>query len=182
MLALVLDMVRTPLFPGIGAGVPSMSIKVVCPHRQPEGLSSSSAKRGRMLGPAVPSARRGERRRCGRLNSQDIPNIRDEYRAGATYTEIANRLGVSNETVRFVLIGRTWSHVPDPLGAIVMRRQGPTSEKSPRNILDWEKVREIRRLWTDEGITCRAIAERFGVHCITVVDILKGKTWREAET
>jgi IS30 family transposase len=134
-----------------------------------------------MLGPTVPSARRAERLRYARLNSQDIPIIRAEYRAGATYTEIADRFGVSSETVRIVLIGRTWSRVPDPLGPIKMRRKGPTSAKCSRSILDWEKVREIRRLRSDEGMSCRAIAEQFGVHCITVVDVLKGKTWREGE-
>jgi hypothetical protein len=158
-----------------------MSSKVTFPQRQSPESSSKSAKCARTLGPAVPSARRGERLRYARLNSQDIPIIREHYRAGVTYTEIADRLGVSSETVRLVLVGRTWSHVPDPLGPIKMRRKGPTSEECPRSILDWEKVREIRRLWTDEGMPCRVIAERFGVHCITVVDVLRGKTWREGE-
>jgi DNA-binding CsgD family transcriptional regulator len=134
-----------------------------------------------MLSPSVPIARRGEQHRYARLRSQDIPIIRDQYRAGIAYTEIADRLGISNETVRLVLIGRTWSHVPDPLGPIEMRRKGPTSEDCHLSILDWDQVREIRRLWTDEGISCRAIAERFGVHYITVRDVVKGKTWKEAD-
>jgi hypothetical protein len=51
-----------------------------------------------------------------------IPWIRDAYRAGTPIAHIAAELRVSDSAIRLVLKGRTWSHIPDPLGPIAMRQ------------------------------------------------------------
>ena len=113
------------------------------------------------------------------LTAEDVVEIRRLYRAGLAYKEIADKLGISDEATRHVLIGETWAHIPDPDGPIVMRRKGPTSEECHKTVLDWERVREIRRLRAEEGLTYVAIGRRFGVHPITVRDVVRGRTWKD---
>jgi hypothetical protein len=43
--------------------------------------------------------------------------------------------------------------------------------------LDWDMVREIRRL-AATGRTCMSIAQDFGLHRETVGDVVSGRSWR----
>lgn len=52
-------------------------------------------------------------------------------------------------------------------------RRGSTTK------LDWDKVREIRRLIADEGVIHRVLAERYGVATVTISAIASGRNWRE---
>ncbi len=56
------------------------------------------------------------------LEEEDIPRIREMYRANFTVVEIADSYEVSRGTIDCILKGRTWRHVVDPLGPIKMRR------------------------------------------------------------
>ncbi|MHB1558597.1 MAG: hypothetical protein ACYC61_14160 [Isosphaeraceae bacterium] len=136
-----------------------------------------SSKQGRTLGPSLPVPRRGSRHPNAALVEADIPEIRADYRAGFRIAEIAAERGVSEEAIRHVLVGETWSSVPDPLGPIKMRR-GPEPESSPRARLDWEAVRAIRAGHA-AGRSYGALAAEHGVSKCTVRDIIKGRTWRE---
>jgi transposase len=100
------------------------------------------------------------------------------YRSGWNYKEIAADLGVSEEAIRHVLIGKTWRHIPDPKGPIKMRHAGPQAGEGHKAKLDWESVREIRRQHT-EGLNYRQIAKLHGVSYITIRDVVKRQTWRE---
>ena len=139
-----------------------------------------ASKVGRKLGPTNPPVHRGEARPNSVLTADDIPRIRDLYRDGLAYKEVAEKIGVSAECVRHVLLGETWAHVPDPLGPIVMRRRGcPGSEDTHLAKLDAVAVAEIRQL-VEAGATRKAIAERFGVSKSTVRDIAHGRTWKSS--
>jgi hypothetical protein len=135
-----------------------------------------SSKLGRTLGPTLPVPKRGEAHPNARLNAEMVREIRASYRAGFRYQEIAADLGVSPETVRNVLIGRTWSHVADPLGPIVMRR-GPESDAASLTRLDWDAVAAIRA-GRSAGRTYDELARQHGVSKCTIRDIIKGRTWR----
>jgi hypothetical protein len=71
--------------------------------------------------------RRGVLHPKAELGPAAVGAIRIKYRAGATVRHIAGDLGVHPTTLHRVLTGRTWSHVPDPLGPIRMRRAAPGS-------------------------------------------------------
>ena len=58
-------------------------------------------------------AARGTAHFRAKLDPAKVVDIRRRRRAGETLKSIANRLGVSPETVSAVVTGRTWSHVPD---------------------------------------------------------------------
>lgn len=136
-----------------------------------------TSKVGRILGPAPPPIVHGEGRSNAVLTERDIPVVRSHYRAGWRYKEIAADMGVADETVRHVLIGETWSHIPDPLGPIVMRK-GPDSEDSARALLDWRGARAIRAGHA-AGLSYRQLSDRHGVSKCCVRDVIKGRTWKE---
>jgi hypothetical protein len=52
-------------------------------------------------------------------------------------------------------------------------------QRGAATVLDWERVREIRRLSSEEKITQRKIAEMFGVSKSQVGAILLDRHWRE---
>ena len=85
----------------------------------------------------------------------------------------------SEEAIRHVLIGKTWSHVPDPDGPLVMRRKGPASDACALTKLDWGSVAAIRKGHA-AGRSYGTLAKEFGVSKCTIRDIVKGRTWREA--
>jgi hypothetical protein len=139
----------------------------------PEGTS----RIGRTLAP-LPPRLAGEAKGNARLTEESVREIRRLYREGWGYREIAADLEVSDEAVRHVLIGHTWSHVPDPYGPIVMRRRGPGSEWSPRARLDWETVRAIRKGHA-AGRSYRQLAAESGISDGAIRNIIKGRTWKE---
>jgi len=58
------------------------------------------------------------------LTAGAIPEIRQKYRSGMTAKAIASQYDVAQFTIYAVLTGKTWRHVPDPDGPVVMRRIG----------------------------------------------------------
>jgi hypothetical protein len=136
-----------------------------------------TSKAGRTLGPSPPRVVRGDDHHTAVLAEADVPEIRRLYRAGVACPEIAERFGVAEETIRHVLIGRTWSHVPDPLGPIVMRRKGPAPGDAPLAKLDPAQAAEIRGHHA-AGMSYREIARLYDVSYITVRDVVKGRTWK----
>lgn len=48
-----------------------------------------------------------------------------------------------------------------------------------REKLDMATAREIRRLRSEEGVSGRELAKRYGVEVSTVFQLLRGETWRE---
>jgi hypothetical protein len=140
-----------------------------------------TSKVGRQLGPTLPRTLRGEAHPFAVLTADDIPRIRDLYRAGLGYKEVAEKLGVSAECVRHVLIGETWAHVPDPLGPVVMRGKGcRDSEDGPLARLDWPTVAKIREQLV-AGVPRLEVARRFGVSKGTVQDIIHKRTWKPTD-
>ncbi len=112
------------------------------------------------------------------LTPRKVQEIRRLYRDGWNYWEIADAMGCSEEAARHVLIGKTWRHVPDPLGPIVMRTRGPGKGGGINARLDWDTAREIRQAHV-AGDSYATLAERYGVNKCTVRDIIKERTWRE---
>ena len=139
-----------------------------------------ASKMGRQLGPTLPVPIRGDNHAHARLTAADIPRVRELYRAGVAYPEIADRFDVSEEAIRHVLIGRTWKHVPDPLGPIVMRRRGPWGEDSANAKLDFQQAEEIRGHHA-AGLSYRQIGKLYEIDRCTVRDIVKGRTWKSEQ-
>ncbi len=114
-----------------------------------------------------------------RLCESAVPLIRTLYRSGVSYPEIAEKYGVAQETIRQLLVGLTWSHVPDPLGKVVMRRRGAHPDTARRAKLDRAKAEDIRG-HRAAGMSCLQIAAIYGITECTVRDITKGRTWKRS--
>lgn len=54
---------------------------------------------------------KGSAQKDAKLTESDIPVIRQRLEYGATYARIARDYAVSETTIRFIDIGRTWKHV-----------------------------------------------------------------------
>ena len=131
-----------------------------------------------MLSGSPPKPPRGDRHPNARLTEADIPEVRKMYRDGFMYHEIASTFDVAPETIRHVLIGETWSHVPDLDGPLVMRRHGPAPVRARRRSSTGE-ARAIREGHA-AGRSYHELATEFGVSKCTIRDIIKGRTWRES--
>lgn len=55
----------------------------------------------------------------------------------------------------------------------------PTGEEHPKAVLNWELVREIRKIYKTVDISTNALARKYGVSGGTVRAILYNKTWKE---
>lgn len=130
----------------------------------------------------APSARRGSNHPSAKLTEQDIPAIRNLYREGFSATEIADRYSVGQMAILRILRGQRWSHVPDPLGPIILR---PAKIQEPwqsaNAVLDWPEVRKIRRLATKRPRPTNAkLAHMFGVSQQTISLIINHHVWKES--
>ena len=84
---------------------------------------NGSSKIGKQFG-----KRPDRTRKATALDESEVPYVRNLYRHGFVIDEIAERLSTSTETIRRILIGETFRHVPDPLGPIVMRSRRDTAK------------------------------------------------------
>lgn len=137
-----------------------------------------SSKVGKTCSKA-PTPRYGTDHPHARLTPRKVQEIRRLYRDGWPYKEIASALRISEEATRLVLIGKTWGHVPDPDGPIVMRRRGPEKGGGINARLDWDTAREIRAEYAAGAGSYKTLADRHGVDKCTIRDIITGRTWRE---
>jgi len=54
----------------------------------------------------------------------------------------------------------------------------PVGQRHPNSRLTADDVREMRRLYEEEGVAATALGPRFGVHPTTSHNIIRRKTWR----
>lgn len=62
----------------------------------------------------------------------------------------------------------------DPLGSLV-----PPNISERKKKLDWEKVREIRRLYNERRRTISEIAMKFDTEYTHIKNIVNGYAWKE---
>jgi hypothetical protein len=54
---------------------------------------------------------RGSRRGGVKLTEEMIPSIRSDYNDMQSYSAVSRKYGVTAATIRYVILGKTWSHV-----------------------------------------------------------------------
>jgi hypothetical protein len=135
-----------------------------------------TSKLGRDPLPGRHPDQRGSRNPIGKLTEEVIPVIRSRYRSGSPIADIAAEMGVCDGTIRLVLKGKTWSHVPDPEGPVVLRSDRPRGTDVAWSKLDELDVDEIRSRRA-AGETIASLATAFGVTLATIHAIVSGRTW-----
>jgi predicted XRE-type DNA-binding protein len=98
-----------------------------------------------------------------KLTENDVIQMRDCYRNGASFSEIAKMFKISPDAARSTIIGLRWSHVP---GAI---------PDAGRNITEKDAIK-IKAMLRD-GEKPRSIAKELGVKPGVVYKISSGQSW-----
>lgn len=113
---------------------------------------------------------RGSKRPAAILQEDDIPEIIYYMSVGYKDTTIAEKYGVSRQTINAIRIGDNWKHLNiKPLG----RYEGKSRDRK----LTPENIPEIRKMFTN-GFTDTEIAKGFNVHQGTIRQIRIGNTWK----
>jgi hypothetical protein len=102
-----------------------------------------------------------------KLTEVDIPLIVAAYESGLTLAEVGVMFGVRGETVRGILRGDEWPHVP-----------GSRPGCRPTVKLTWDFVRAIRADYATGNFTQKALAEKHGVHRASISFLVRRKTWK----
>ena len=111
-----------------------------------------------------------------KLKREDIPIIRERYKAGKRQLELAEEFGVSRSQIGFIVSNKEWKdlpgdYAPDHPGG---KRFGEANKMSK---LTAEQVLNIRRLYKD-GLTQYQLADQFSVSQGAISDIIIGKKWK----
>lgn len=117
----------------------------------------------------MPAAAGSDRRR-GRLDARQARAIAECIAAGERHTVVAERFGVSVETVGAIKSGKRWAaQIDDDLRA---RMQAA----APATVLDAKGARGVMAA-LEAGRTGRSIAEEFGISASMVSAIAHGRAW-----
>jgi len=57
----------------------------------------------------------------------------------------------------------------------------PSGERQWNHRLTWKAIVDIRRRYAEGGVTQRVLALEYGVHSVTIGDVIRNKTWKVLE-
>ncbi|MCY3986385.1 MAG: hypothetical protein OXF23_05010 [Candidatus Dadabacteria bacterium] len=125
---------------------------------------------------STPVSRRvGELNRGSKLTVEKVVEARRLYRSGRwTHLQLARRYDVHKRTIRQAIIGTTWASVP---GAVTPGEKNPQGSAHPSATFTEEDIVRIRR-YRAQGVTLKALAERYRTTMQTISGIWRRKTWR----
>lgn len=118
---------------------------------------------------------RGERSAKAKLTEAAVREIRRRYADFASLPELAADFDVHPATIRAVVTGLTWTHLP-----VLAPRPVRVGERNPMAKLTADAVRSIRARYEAGGITMQALADVHGVSLSTLSLVIRGEIWRDA--
>lgn len=134
----------------------------------------------------------GERSGTSKLSVADVIDMRARFRAGEPTPSLAARFAIQSSTVASILLGDHWSHVPGALArdeyralvkswrASTPRKARPSGWTAYNAKLDWDKVREIRRLGA-AGATDAELTARYNVSRVLIDKVMANVLWHDPE-
>lgn len=135
-----------------------------------EALKKIRESRKKQLGEQVGSAK---------LTEADVSDILFQHWNGAKAIDLAKAFDVDVANISSITSGKTWPHVPRPIGP---RRYSPTGHfpqgSIPRNAkLNAEQVLSIRQRFS-EGESARSLSSQYDITETNLRYIIQGTTWR----
>jgi transposase-like protein len=109
-----------------------------------------------------------------KLSAEQVRAIAESIAAGDRHTVVAERFGVSVETVGAIKSGKRWAQV---IGDDLAARMRSASGGSALDAADARRVMEA----LEAGRSGRAIAQEFGISASLVSAIKKGRAWAELD-
>ena len=111
------------------------------------------------------------------LNKKQVILVRQSRKAGATYKEIAEAVGLSEPSVIDVALGRSYKKY-DEFESPAEKMPNSNKARGERHgnaKLSLEDVQDIRG--RDKSVPSRELAEEFGVSTSAIAGIRNGKNW-----
>lgn len=125
--------------------------------------------RDKVLSGSQPRGSRHYRSRLTEVQVRDI--LRDFHVHGITISRLSDRYGISVVTVHDIVYRKTWTHV--------LSDQFPPPSRDGRSTVTPALVQEMRRLYTEQRYSCRALAEKYSLTPDHVRKICLRLAWRE---
>lgn len=135
--------------------------------RSAKGRQAKGDRQGARLHPET--VVRGEAHHSAKLSEADVLAIRARSLSGETMLKLSKEYRVDHATVRRIVTGHTWKHLPANIAPDGLRRY--TTKLTEAD------VREIRRLYALGGQTIFQLGERFGVSFSSISRIILRKNW-----
>lgn len=109
---------------------------------------------------------RGEGSPRHKLTEAQVLEARRLYEAGATFTALSRKYGISHAMIHSSVTGKHWRHLP-----------GAATTRGYRRALNDDEVIEMRRLYAAGGLQFREIGDRFGVPAACAAKAITGRTY-----
>ena len=135
-----------------------------------EALEAPERRADRLDEMPVPVDRANDPMRRGKLTADQVRAIAECVAAGERHTAVAERFGVSVETVGAIKSGKRWAGVIDDM----LRARMNAAPTSP--VLDTSGARRVMAA-LEAGRSGRSIAEEFGISPSMVSAIKHGQAW-----
>lgn len=112
----------------------------------------------------------GERNAMAKLSSEQVSEIRRLYNTGNYFHSTLGRMfNVSSGSIGEIIRGDTWGRVGDTSRTFI--RVGGCK-------LSPDQVSEIRKRYSDGGISMKKLGSEYNVSATAVYAIMKGKYWK----
>jgi len=119
------------------------------------------------------------------MSVETVRYIKDRLWHGDSIADLAETGIATSKCIKDISQGKTWNHVPWPIGP---RQRMRTSERRSKNhggsrgnLVTAETVRNIRRAYGMGNLSYREVAESVGVSPSVVRKIIQGRTWKHVE-
>jgi hypothetical protein len=119
---------------------------------------------------------KGERHGMAKLTAEQVLQIREEYvRTKTTFSEIGRRYGLSHQTVRRIIRGEAWQHLPSSNAPTEKLTLGENNNMAK---LTADQVRSIRAEYARGNTNRHELGEKYGVSHMAIYRIVKHRTWK----
>jgi hypothetical protein len=122
----------------------------------------------------------GETHANSKLSNKDVVEIRKAYSSGCySQKDIAEKYMVKNTVVSRIVNGKGWKHLFVEGDQCI--KFPVIGERCWNSKLTEESVIDIRRMYSEGGVTLIEIGNRFGVSHQNIRSIVRGFTWKHVE-
>lgn len=127
---------------------------------------------------STPEAVRDHANKVGKIREETAQKIKFDIWNGLNDKDCEAKYGVSFKQVNNIRHGKSWAHVPWPIGPKKPTRvePRPSGSRNPNAKITAEDVLKIRRMV--RKMSYADVAARFGVSASTVNNIVRGKVWK----
>lgn len=122
--------------------------------------------------------KRGSSHHKAKLTEKKVIAIRKAYDEGADPTDLAKQYGVVRSTVREILKGNRWNHVPLGEREYIGRKVGVYTMRNGKRYLTSDQANQIRRKF-EKGESFSALRSEYDLSWSNLYDVLNNKTFIE---